>query len=125
MSAGHCTFKVLERVDDATNSYAKGSAKAMRAEFGTDQTLKAIADGLADVQKRYGYQLVATIKSDTQGHFSWKLDLETDMISHRSITDADDEAMRLAVPRRSPGGSTSTSMRSGITGCRMRTLTMR
>lgn len=83
---------------DATYSYAKGSAKAIRAEFGTDTTLHAIADGLAAIQKKYGYMLRASIKSDSRGHFL-EADLELDrarfnISPYRSIADADDEAMR-------------------------------
>jgi hypothetical protein len=83
---------------DATYSYAKGSTKAIRAEFGTDATLHAIADGLAAIRKRYGYMLQAVIKSDTRGHFL-DVELELDRSGfqlghHRSIADADDEAMR-------------------------------
>lgn len=49
--------------------YAKGSSKAIRAEFGTDTKLHAIADDLAELQKRNGYRLEATISSDHRGHF--------------------------------------------------------
>lgn len=49
-------------------SYKKGSAKAVRAEFGHDEKLWRIADGLAALQKRHGYQLEARISHE--GHYS-------------------------------------------------------
>ncbi len=41
--------------------YAKGSSKAIRAEFPTDTELHSIADELLALQKRYRYKLAACI----------------------------------------------------------------
>ncbi len=53
---------------EGTYSYAKGSAKAVRAEFGTDTVLWAIADSLTEFQKRHGYRVNATIEADSRYH---------------------------------------------------------
>lgn len=61
---------------DGTYSYAKGSSKAIRAEFGTDAALHAIADGLTEIQKKHGYQLTARIHSNS--NYGHSLDVEID-----------------------------------------------
>lgn len=78
---------------DGTYSYATGSSKAIRAEFPQDKVLHEIADGLAEIQKRYAYKVTALIKADSRGHF---LDVEfgLDSVTPKDITCADDEAMR-------------------------------
>jgi hypothetical protein len=76
---------------DASYSYAKGSTKAIRAEFGTDEKLWAIADGLAAIQKRYGYRLSAAIKSDTRGHF---LEIDFDTVQPRDAKNNDLDSLR-------------------------------
>lgn len=48
-------------------SYKKGSVKAVRSYAPKDEKLHRIAKGLADVQKRYFYQLTAT--SVHSGHY--------------------------------------------------------
>lgn len=81
---------------NATYSYAKGSAKAIRAEFGTDKTLYAIADDLADIQKRYAYRVAAVISSDSRYH-STDVECEIDgarVITEREVSQADSDAMR-------------------------------
>lgn len=45
-------------------SYAKGSSKAIRAEFPTDAKLHAIAAGLTALQRKHFYQLEASIRTD-------------------------------------------------------------
>lgn len=47
--------------------YAKGCSKAIRAEFPTDKTLHAIADGLTALQRKHGYKLTAKITQS--GHY--------------------------------------------------------
>lgn len=54
---------------DATYSYAKGSCKAIRAEFPTDTKLHAIADGLRDIERKYRYRITANIAADHRGHW--------------------------------------------------------
>lgn len=49
-----------------TYEYAKGCSKAIRAEFGTDEKLWAIADGLTELQKHHGYKLTARIENSSR-----------------------------------------------------------
>ena len=49
-------------------SYAKGSAKAVKDYAPQDPELHAIADGLAALQRRYFYQLEASVKHS--GHYN-------------------------------------------------------
>lgn len=76
---------------DGTYSYAKGSQKAIRAEFGTDTVLHGIADDLAKIQKQYGYRITAQVKADSHGHF---LDFDFEFDGTKGIADNDDESMR-------------------------------
>jgi hypothetical protein len=53
---------------DGWYRYAKGSAKAVRAEFPKDEALHRIADGLQALQRRYFYRLSARVGSGN-GHY--------------------------------------------------------
>lgn len=53
-----------------TYHYRKGSRKAVRAEFGTDSKLWAIADGLTELQRKHGYKLAGRITQ--RGHYVHK-----------------------------------------------------
>lgn len=70
---------------DGSYRYAKGAAKAIRAEFSTDKALHRIADDLQAVQARAFYALRATISSsrdtsisvtaeDTRHNYGWCAD---------------------------------------------------
>lgn len=78
---------------DGTYSHVAGSLARIKREFPKDAELHRIARGLGDVQARYGYKVHAVITSDSREHFL-NVDLETDSIKHRGITDSDDEAVR-------------------------------
>lgn len=52
---------------EGTYNYKKGAAKAIKAEYPTDERLQAIAQGLQDVQKKYMYGLHARVKHS--GHY--------------------------------------------------------
>lgn len=62
-----------------TGSYAykKGSRKAIRAEFGTDEELYRIADELAALQRKHGYRLHATITRS--GHYVHKYTMDAEV----------------------------------------------
>lgn len=47
---------------EGSYSYAKGSVKAVKEYAPTDTTLHAVAEGLAEVQKRYFYRLSARVR---------------------------------------------------------------
>lgn len=78
--------------------YAKGSSKAIRAEFGTDEKLWAIADGLTELQKKHGYKLQATIEQS--GHYVHKYSMSVDLYTHtvgksETFADAEKELLEL------------------------------
>lgn len=57
-------------------SYKKGCAKAVRAEFGTDEKLWRIANGLTALQKRHGYKLECKITQDGRYYHQYTMDIE-------------------------------------------------
>jgi len=84
---------------EGSYSYAKGSAKAIREYAPKDKTLHAIADSLAEVQKRNFYRLVASISH--RGHYyhsgCMSVDVEDSGNPYRDIGDAGEivtQAMR-------------------------------
>lgn len=56
--------------------YAKGCAKKIRAEFGDDPKLYAIADELTAIQKANGYRLTARVKTSGQEVHDGAMDIE-------------------------------------------------
>lgn len=63
--------------------YAKGCSKAVRQEFGTDNTLLAIADGLTALQRKHGYKLVATITAGSSHYVhKYTMDVSFDNLDH-------------------------------------------
>lgn len=68
---------------DGTYRYAKGSAKAIKAEFGTDEVLHGIARDLAELEREHGYRVSATIKADSRYH---SLDVECDPYDYEGTT---------------------------------------
>lgn len=59
-----------------TYHYLKGSSKAIRQEFGTDNKLWAIADGLTALQRKHGYKLAGRITQS--GHYVHKHTMHLD-----------------------------------------------
>lgn len=84
---------------EGSYSYAKGSRKAIREYAPQDKTLHAIADSLAEVQKRNFYQLAAYMKHRGFYYHSgcMVVDVEDSRDSYRDIGDAEEtvkQAMR-------------------------------
>lgn len=81
---------------EGSYSYAKGSAKAIRAEWPKDETLHAIADGLQELQRGWFYGLSASVRQS--GHYMHEMcttinvydDQETTG-SSRCILDAEED----------------------------------
>lgn len=53
---------------EGSYAYKKGSVKAVKAEAPNDKDLHEIAETLADIQKRNGYKLEASVKQ--RGHYN-------------------------------------------------------
>jgi hypothetical protein len=45
-------------------AYLKGSVKAVKSEFPTDEELQRIAEGLAELQRKYSYRLKARVTQE-------------------------------------------------------------
>lgn len=75
-------------------SYAKGSAKAVRSEFGTDAKLWAIADGLASLQKKYLYGLTATIEASGRDTHKYAMTVDVNDKHGSALPDDDADAFR-------------------------------
>ena len=72
-------------------SYAKGSAKAVRAYAGADAVLQGIADRLADIQRRNFYGIEAKIGQGRYGsHYSHSNTMNVDVFD-RSGNEASDD----------------------------------
>lgn len=54
---------------EGTYRYAKGAAKKIREYAPQDDKLHAIADGLQEVQKRYGYRITAAMEDGNLSNF--------------------------------------------------------
>lgn len=79
-------------------SYKKGCAKAVRAEFGTDNELWRIADGLTALQKQHGYKLECKITQD--GRYSHSHTMNVDITAPESVANVEDchyEGSRLVI----------------------------
>ena len=71
-------------------AYVKGSSKAVRAEFPTDTTLHAIADGLTAIQRAHGYKIVVDVTQG--GRYVHKYTMDCDIftpVRDTIYTDAD------------------------------------
>jgi hypothetical protein len=53
---------------NGTYAYARGCVKAIKTEFGTDETLHAIARDLAALERQHGYGITATIEANARCH---------------------------------------------------------
>jgi hypothetical protein len=56
--------------------YVKGSVKAIKAEFPTDEKLHRIAEGLAELQRKYSYRLKATVTQSGNYVHKYTMDIE-------------------------------------------------
>jgi len=74
-------------------SYAKNSAKQIRSEFGEDKKLWRIADDLADIQKRYGYKLTATITQGGQYVHKYTMSVEASLENEKEVEGSDADAV--------------------------------
>lgn len=79
---------------DASYSYAKGAGKAIRAEFGTDAKLWAIADGLQALQKRYLYGVTATVEADSRSVHEYGMSVYVNDKYGSALPEADADAFR-------------------------------
>lgn len=66
---------------EGTYSYKRGCVKAIKAEFGADETLHGIAQAFTDLQKKHGYQLAARISQS--GTYTHEMTMDADVYSSR------------------------------------------
>ncbi len=76
-----------------TYYYAKGAARAIRAEFSADTPLLGIAQGLQDLQKKHGYALTATITQNGSYTHKYTMSLEGYDASGNECDTATSEAL--------------------------------
>lgn len=80
---------------EGTYRYAKGSCKAIRAEFGEGDTdLLAIVDGLYELQKAHWYRLWARVKHTGRYYHKYSTDIETDGFNEDESDDDLKELLR-------------------------------
>ena len=80
---------------EGTYTYARDTARAIRAHAPKDPELHAIADALADIQRRNFYQLVGDIRQSGYycHEYTMAIDVERDSPTWQDMTDGAAEAV--------------------------------